>query len=204
MEKHSREKKSRLLTWIAFVIIAILATSFLVYLCVSLYLYMQTPTNVGNLLEDPENDVVLNIGTEYPGMIDVDNAALEVNGTSLKITITVKDTIPDLDDGEYAQWNVTLILENEPLKMYEICAELNSTQLSGYATEIGGSKAITCQVEYYQNSLTLSTLIDELQDANEVEWFIVTTFEKSSEEELIIVGSDIAPDEGLQTTILEK
>jgi hypothetical protein len=204
MEKPLHEKRSRLPAWMAFAIIAILATSLVVYLYVSLYLLMNAPTNVGNLLKDAENDVVLNIGTEYPGMIDVDNATLEVNGTSLKITINVKDTIPDLNNGENAQWNVTIILENEPLTMYEICAKLNSTQLSGYATEIGEPKAIDCQVEYHQNSLTLNALIDELQDAKEAQWFILTTFEKSSENELVTSGSDIAPDEGIQRTILKE
>jgi hypothetical protein len=144
------------------------------------------------------------MGTEYPGMIDVLNAALNVNGETLNITINVKDPISGVGAGEHAQWNVTIIVLNNVTKTYEVCVNLNSTLLSGYVVEIEGLNAKTCQVETYKNSLTIHTIIDELQSANEVQWFILTTFETYSENVLTFSGHDIAPDEGLQTTLLTK
>jgi hypothetical protein len=137
-------------------------------------------------------------------MIDVTNAKLEVNENVLKITINVSESIIDLGEGEYAQWNTTIILQNGLLKAYEVYAEMNSTQLVSYVMEIGGQKAETCTVQRYTDSLILLASINELQNTNEIQWYILTTFEKWSEHELIINGSDIAPDEGIQTTILAR
>lgn len=46
--------------------------------------------------------------------------------------------------------------------------------------------------------------IDELESTKEVQWFIVTSYEKYSGDELIISATDIAPEEGLQTNTLKK
>lgn len=198
MEKTLPDKKSKLLTWTAIAIIVILITSIVLY-----FLFMEV--SVISRLSDPEDDVVLSMGTEYPGMIDVVNAALEANVTTLNVTMNMKNPIPDLGDGEYAQWNLTIILENETelLKAYELCVQMNSTQLSGYIVEIGEQTAKACQACHCKNSLTVLAVIDELQSAKEVEWSILTTYERYSGDELITSGSDIAPDEGLQRTVLK-
>jgi hypothetical protein len=59
-----------------------------------------------------------------------------------------------------------------------------------------------CQVEYHQNSLTVRSVIDELPRTKTIEWGIVTTYEQYSGGELITSASDLAPDEGLQETVL--
>jgi len=202
MEKLAIRNKSRLFMVTAVVIIAIVVFSIIIY---TIY---ETPNDAE--LNDPRDDIVLDIGTEYPGMIDVTHAVLETNESSLTITIQMKDPIGNLDLGERAQWNVTVILQNATLsdepKAYEICTELNSTQLSSNAAEIGESTPIACQGEYSGNSLTIHATIDELLDPNQTRasWFILTTFEEYSQNELTIAGSDIAPDEGLQITTLRR
>ena len=199
MEKPLPEKKSKLLTWTVVAIIAILITSVVLY-----RLYVGTP--VTGQLNDPENDLVLTVGTQHPGMVDVVSAKLEANGKTLSVNVNVRDPISDLGDGEYAQWNVTLILENETdvLKIYEVCVEMNSTDLTGYVVEVEEQKMQGCQVNRSKNSLTVLAVIDELQGAKEVEWFILTIYERFSGDELTTSASDIAPDEGLQKTVLKR
>ena len=152
--------------------------------------------------DDAENDVILNLGAEYPGMIDVIHAELEVNEKVLNITIKVRTAISDLSNGEYAQWNTTIILQDETLNAYEVCAEMNSTRLAGYITEIGAQTTELCTVQCQENSLTILAPINELQSTKEIQWYILSMFERWSENELTISGSDIAPDKGLQRTTL--
>jgi hypothetical protein len=45
--------------------------------------------------------------------------------------------------------------------------------------------------------------MDELQSAKTIEWNILTMFEKYSGNELITSASDMAPDQGLQQTVLK-
>jgi hypothetical protein len=155
-------------------------------------------------LSDPANDVVLSMGTHYPGMIDVVNGTLEANGKTLNVTINGRDLVSNLSDGEIAQWNVTVILETETdvLKTYEIGAQMNSTQLTGIIVDVMAQKAQSCLVQYGNNSLNVHTVVDELLSAKTVEWNVLTTYEQYSGSELITSASDMAPDEGLQSTAL--
>ena len=180
-------------------VIIVFVGSFLVY-----FFYFQTPSKPQWAVADAENDVAIDIGTEYPGMIDVVRVVLEVDGSSLKITIETKDILSDLGNGEFAQWNATVILENEFLKAYELVAELNSTEFSGYIVELGESNPIACQVVRNQKSLSISTSLEELSTTNRIDWFVLSTFEKYSGSELVASCSDIAPNEGPQETILKS
>jgi hypothetical protein len=155
-------------------------------------------------LSDPANDVVLSMGTHYLGMIDVVNGTLEANGKTLNVTINGRDLVSNLSDGEIAQWNVTVILETETnvLKTYEIGAQMNSTQLTGIIVDVMTQKAQSCLVQYGNNSLNVHTVVDELLSAKTVEWNVLTTYEQYSGGELITSASDMAPDEGLQSTAL--
>jgi len=164
----------------------------------------EAPTQAS--LEDPEDDVEF-VGEEYPGIIDVTSVRLEVD-EALKITITVKDSIPEhLNNGEYAQWMATIILQDGLFRAYEVYMEMNSTVnqggLVGYFGEIGEQKE-TCIVERNGNSLSISAQLGELQSAKEIQWSIQTLFEKWSGYELINNGIDYAPDEGFQRTDLKK
>jgi hypothetical protein len=155
-------------------------------------------------LEDPEGDVILNAGTDYPNIIDITYVELEVSEGVINFTINVRDSIPDhLDEGEYAQWMAVIILQDIA---YELYAEINSTiyqgELSGYVREVGSQEAEYCNVVLDGESLILSAPLDGLQTAKEIQWFIQTMFEKWSGYELVSNGFDFAPDEDLQRTNL--
>ncbi|MEM3437409.1 MAG: hypothetical protein QXP55_02580 [Nitrososphaerales archaeon] len=157
-------------------------------------------------LNDIEGDVEF-IGEEYPGIIDLTYVSLEVDEGILKITITVRDSIPEhLENGEYAQWMATIILQDGLFKAYEVYAEINSTinqgELMGYFREIGEQEE-TCTVEHNGKSLVIFAPLNGLQSAREIEWSIQTLFEKWSNNDLINNGIDYAPDEGFQSTILK-
>ena len=180
--------------------------AFIVILAVSVVfyrLYVGTPAT--SQLSDPANDVTLSMGTQYPGMIDVVGGVLMVNGTTLTVTVNVRDPVSSLGDGEIAQWNVTVILENETdvLKTYEISLEMNSSQLTGSIVDVETQSVRTCQVQYSGNSLTVFAVEDELPKARTVEWNVLTLYEQYSGGELVTSASDLAPDEGLQTTALK-
>jgi flagellar basal body-associated protein FliL len=197
MGQPPRKKKSKLLMLIVVAVIAVLVTSVILY-----RLYVGTSDS--SQLNDPSNDVVLSVGTQYPGMIDVVSAGLKVNGTTLTVTVNVADSVSVLGDGEYAQWNITLILENDTdvLKTYEISVNTNSTQLTGSVVDVDAETVQTCQVDHYKNSLTAVAVMSELNGTKIIEWNILTTYESYSGDELTTSASDMAPDESLQQTVL--
>jgi hypothetical protein len=137
-------------------------------------------------------------------MIDVVGGTLEVNGTTLNVTIDLRDPFTGLGEGETAQWNMTVILENETevLKTYEITVNMNSTGLTAYIVDLETQNAQSCQVSYRAKSLTVQAVVDELPSAKTIEWNILTSYEQYSGDELITSASDLAPDEGLQKTVL--
>jgi hypothetical protein len=193
-----RGKKEKLLMLIVLAVIAVVVTSAILY---RLYMW----TSVTSQLNDPANDVVLSVGTQYPGMIDVVSAGLKVNGTTLTVTVKVADSVSFLGDGEYAQWNITLILENDTgdvLKTYMISVNVNSTQLTGSVVDVDAETVQVCQVGYDKNSLTVVATISELNGTKTIEWIILTTYETYSLDELMTSASDMAPDESLQQTVL--
>ena len=196
MSKPESEKKSVSLKWIAVAVIAIFIISIALY-----SLFAAPPAESG--LQDPENDVQLNIGTEFPGMIDVVSATLQASGDALNVTIHLKDPVSTLGAGERAQWNVTVILEDDTfVEVYTVWADLNSTRLSGFVAGVEGSNASACQVEFHGSTLTLRAPVSELQSAAKAEWSILTAYEKYSGDELTVSAFDFAPDEGLHTTTL--
>jgi peptidoglycan hydrolase-like protein with peptidoglycan-binding domain len=195
MQKLSHQ--NRLVLSVAIVTMAVLV------LVPSVVLYSMFTKTPENRLSDLSNDVVLDVGESYPGMIDVVDGSLEANGTTLKITINGRDPIVSLGEGEFAYWNVTLILENDDsLRAYNVWVEFNSTRRAGYVQEIRDQNVRTCQVEY-NNSLTVFVGFDELPNAKQVEWSVLTVYEKWSGNDLIASASDTAPDDGLQTTVLQ-
>jgi flagellar basal body-associated protein FliL len=197
MGESSSKKKSKFLMLIVIAVIVVVVVSVVVYRS-----YVGVPAS--SQLSDPANDVVLSIGTQYPGMIDVVGGTLEVNGTTLNVTIDVRDAFTGLGERETAQWNVTVILENETevLKTYEITVNMNSAGLTAYIVDVDTQSAQSCQVSYQSKSLTVQAVVDELPSAKTIEWNILTSYEQYSADELITSASDLAPDEGLQKTVL--
>jgi hypothetical protein len=198
MGESSSRKISKFLMLIVIAMIAVVITSVVLY-----RLYVGSPAT--SQLSDPSNDVELSIGTQYPGMIDVVSAALDMNETTLNVTINVKDPFHSLGDGEIARWNVTVILENETdvLKTYEVGVNMNSTQLTGSIVDVETQNVQSCQVSHQTNSLTVLAVVDELSNAKTIEWRILTSYEQYSGGELTTNASDLAPDEGLQKTVLK-
>jgi len=164
-------------------------------------------TGTESWLEDLEGDVEF-FGEDEPGIVDVTYVALEVDEADLKLTLTVRDSVPErLGDGEFAQWLATIILLDGVFETYEVWLEMNSSvsegELVGYSREIGGEEAVPCLVERDGNSLSISATLDGLEAASEIQWAVLSIFERWSGSELIASGFDSAPDEGLQTMILE-
>jgi hypothetical protein len=189
-------RNNKILMILVAVVIAVVVTSAIIYLFYG--------SSASSQLNDSANDVALSLGTQYPGMIDVVSAALKVNGTTLTLTVNVADPASVLGNGEYAQWNITLILENgtDVLKTYEISVNKNSTQLTGSVVDVDGGTVQTCQVNFYQKSLTVIAVMSELNGTKTIEWNILTTYESYSGNELTTSASDMAPDESLQQYVL--
>jgi hypothetical protein len=196
MGQPPRRKKSKLLMLIAAAVIAVLVTSVILY---RLYVGPSTSPEIN----DPTNDEVLSLGTLYPGMMDVVSAALRVNGTALTVTVEGRAPVSVLGDGEYGQWNITLILENDTdvLKTYVVCVSMNSTQLTGSVVDVGAGTVKTCQVEY-KNSLTVVAGMSELNRTKVIFWNVLATYVSYSGDQLVTSASDMDPDQGLQQTIL--
>jgi hypothetical protein len=195
MEKLSHQNRLVFSLAIA-TIIAVLVISVVLY-----SVFTKTPENQ---LSDPSNDVVLDEGENYPGMIDVVAGKLEASGTTLTITVNGREPIVSVGDGEFVHWNITLILENDDsLSSYYMWVELNSTGIAGYVKEIGNQNVRTCPVEYHNNYLVVSAVFDELPSTKQAEWSLLTAYEKWSGNDLISSASDTAPDEELQTTVLQ-
>jgi len=199
MEEQAGAKKSRRLKLViigAAMVAALLGSVFL-------YIFLVGNPNQGEI-SDPANDVELTVGTDYPGVIDIVHAALEAKGKNLTITIEVRDPVTDLGDDGFAQYNLTLMLDNGDLDSYEVCVEFNSSNMRACSVKLGESAAQPLSVEYSQNSIVVKASFDELQIAKEIQWFVLSTFERYSGDELVSDASDIAPDDSLQTTVLKQ
>jgi|SRR5271157_356907 len=197
MGERPRKRKSKLLVLIVVAVIAIVVASVVVY-------RLNVGASDSSQLSDPVNDVVVSVGSSYPGMIDVVGASLNVNGTMLNVTIGVADSVSTLGVNENGQWNVTLILENDTdvLKTYVMSVNVNSSQFTGSIVDVDLGTVQSCQVSYYKNSLTAAALVSELAGTKVIEWNILTTYESFSGTELTTSASDLAPDQGLQRTVL--
>lgn len=198
MDKRSSKKKSMLLLLVVVVVAAAISVSVVLY---SLYMGTSNPFQ----LNVPANHVVLNLGTQYPGMIDVASATLAVNGTGLNVTFNLRGPVSNLTNLELAQWNVTLVLQNETdvLKTYDVCVNLNATQMTGQIQDVDTQTVQNCTVQYSKNTLTVVSMIPELPETKTIGWGIVTTYEQTnSTGDLVTSASDVAPDEGLQQTVL--
>lgn len=194
MEKLSHQNRLVLSVAIVTMVVVVLVTSVVLF-----SMFTKSPENQ---LSDPSNDVVLDVGSDYPGMIDVVGGRLEANETTLQIIINGRDPIVSLASGEFAYWNVTLILENDDsFRAYNVWVELNATRRAGYVQEIGDPNVRTCQVGD-NNSLTAVVVFEELPNAKQAEWSVLTAYEKWLGNDLISSASDTAPDDGLQTTVL--
>ena len=154
---------------------------------------------------DPSGDVSVSAGTSYPAMIDIVGAKLETTGSTLNVTINLKDKVSSLGEGETASWTVTVILENatDALKTYQFQAVTNSSGMFCSIVDLESENVTSCPVNVVGNSLGLSAVVDGLQAATQTEWQIISSYQMLSGDQVIASASDSAPDNGLQTTIIE-
>jgi hypothetical protein len=202
MDGSERRKKSRL--WVVAVVTLMVVV--VVGVLAFVVLYRSGANNQSGTLQltDSKGDVVVSVGSGYPGMIDVVGGSLGANNTVLNVTIVVAEPVSVLGDGEWAQWNVTVILENstDTLNVYTVSVQLNSTGLTGFIQPVGEQNVTACQVSFKGNVLTVLASAQELPNTKTVEWSILSAYEKNVGDQLVASASDIAPDEGLQQTVL--
>ncbi len=151
---------------------------------------------------DPQNDIQTNIGSAYPGMVDIVGASIQKNQTTFSSTITVKDAITTLGEGESVQYDMVVILENEEdvLQTYEFRVDINATGMFGMVQDVQTKNSKPLQLNSDGNKLTMTATLNELNDATKAEWNIYSTYEKISGDQVIDSAHDFVPDEGLRVT----
>ncbi len=150
-----------------------------------------------------QNDVQVNIGSSYPGTVDMVNASIAKNEGVLDAAITVKGPIVALGEDESVQFDMILILENETdaLQTYELRINMNSTSLTGMVGDAQTNNQQPVQLIIDGNTLKITTLLAELSGATKAEWNIGSTYEKISDNQIIASAWDFVPDQGLRTTV---
>jgi hypothetical protein len=150
-----------------------------------------------------QNDVQVNIGSSYPGIVDIVNASIDKKGDILNAAITLKDPIVVFEDGESAQFDIILILENEEdvLQSYELIVDVNQTGLFGLVEDVQTKKQQPIQLIVEANLLKISTTLTELNSATKAEWNICSTYQKISGNKIMSCAWDFVPDQGLKTTV---
>ncbi len=164
---------------------------------------MLSPNNGGQgQITDASNDVVLSLGSDYPGETDLTGASFNRSDGNGRVAITVAGPISNMNEGESVTWYAMLVLENESdvVDMYELWAVLNSTGLHAYIQSVSNQSQQTCQASFEGNQLNIVMPLSGLASSTQVEWNVTSTYEKNSDGELVAAANDFAPDEGMQTT----
>ena len=154
-------------------------------------------------IKEFQNDVQVNIGSSYPGIIDIVNASIEKNEGELNVALNLRNSIVALGEGESAQFDIILILENEEdvLQSYELIVDMNKTGLFGVVEDVQTKNQQPIQLIVAANLLKISTTLIELNSATKAEWNICSTYQKISGNQIISSAWDFIPDQGLRTTV---
>lgn len=192
----SRITKSRKFKLLAPMIAALLIATVIL---VTFYGFNGTPDAQVN---EAQNDVQNNIGSYYPGMIDMVSASVEKNQSTLNATINLKEPVTALGENESAQFDTIVILENETdvLQTYELRIDINATGAFGIVQNVQTKNQQPLQLNSDGNKLTMTTPLGELSNATKAEWNVCSTYEKLSSNQVISNAYDFMPDEGLRTT----
>jgi len=182
------------------VTVAVLLVSGVLY-----YLLVLAPALSIGPIKDPAGDVLLNLGSNYPGMVDIVGGSLEEGGNTMNVSVDVAEAVSGVNVGEFARWDVTLVLENgsDVLGTFELHVEINATGFFGVIQNLEDESSKPCQVNSHGNTLTAVVVFDRPENPERAEWRIISTYEKFSGEELIASSYDFAPDNGMQTTVFE-
>jgi len=153
-------------------------------------------------VNEMEDDVQVNIGSSYPGMVDMVSASVEKNQSTLITTITVKDPFTALGDQEFVQFDIIMILENEEdvLQTYEFIVDLNSTGTFGWVQDVQTETKQDAELQIEGNKLTVTATLAEVSDTTYAGWSISSVYEKRAGDEIYSSVIDFVPDEGLWTT----
>ena len=182
---------------------------FLVPLIVALVLVSVAAVALSGLIGTPnaqaneaQNDMQVNIGSDYPGMVDMVSASIEKNQNTLTTIINVKEPVTALGEQESAQFDIIVILENKEdvLQTYELRVDINSTGTFALVQDVQTKTQQPAQLQVEGNKLTIKAPLTELNDATKAEWNIYSTYEKIEGNQIISSAYDFIPDEGLTTT----
>ncbi len=150
-----------------------------------------------------QDDVQVNIGSSYPGIVDMVHASIAKNEGELNAAITVKDPIAALGDNASAQFDMVLILEKDEdaLQTYALRIDVNATGLFGMVEDVQTKNQQPVQLILDGNTLKITMPLAELSSATKAEWNIYSTYEKTSDYQIIASAWDFIPDQGLRTTV---
>jgi hypothetical protein len=192
----SRLSDNRKFKFLVPLIVALVVVSVAV---VALYGLVGTPNAPVN---EVQNDLQVNVGSGYPGMVDMVSASIEKNQSTLNTTINVKEPVTALGEQESAQFDIIVILENgeDVLQTYELRVDINSTGTFGLVQDVQTKTQHPLQLQVDSTKLTITASLAELKDATKAEWNIYSTYEKIAGNEIISSAYDFIPDEGLTTT----
>jgi hypothetical protein len=138
-------------------------------------------------------------------MIDLEAANFTRGNDVANITLKVREPFASLESGEFASWEILVVLENETdvLKTYIVRVEANITGFFASFSDVASEYVGTFQVTPSGQWLNLSVPFSELQSATIMEWSIESTYKAFSGDTAITDAYDAAPDQGVQTTALE-
>ena len=121
----------------------------------------------------------------------------------MNLSINLRDSIVALGEGESAQFDIVLVLENEEdvLQSYELIVDMNKTGLFGAVEDVQTKKQQPIQLIVDANLLKISTTLIELNSATKAEWNICSTYQKISGNKIISSAWDFVPDQELRTTV---
>lgn len=156
-------------------------------------------------ISDYRNDVLFNVGSSCPGMMDLEGANFTRSGGVANITLKVAEPFELLGSDEFATWEFLVVLENETevLHTYIVSVKADSSGFSGSFYEVTAFEEETFDVAPSGQWMNLLVPLDELGSAIRVEWHVEAIYEAYSGLDVIVDAYDIAPDEGLQATELE-
>jgi len=182
-------------------VVVFLVVSVVVWYVLSLI--FSVPPSSGLQLNDPLGDVLLSMGSSYPGMVDLVGGSLSCNGTLLTVDVEVKDAASVLGDGETVNWNVLLALENstDAIKAYELSFWSNSTGYYGSLIDVETGADSTVAGQFLGKRFSLRVDLAELAVASEIEWSVRSAYQMLLGDELAVYATDVAPDDGLQVYV---
>jgi hypothetical protein len=153
---------------------------------------------------DAEYDVFLSMGESSPGMVDLTGGSLEVVGGRLVVGFSTREPVVGLGEGEFASYDVLLILENDTgvIRSYEFLVGVNSTGRFSSLTDVDFGVEVGHELVVDQNGVSVSVDVGGGDVPTIVEWSVASSYERLSGEELVIYALDFAPDEGVYTTFL--